>query len=603
MAQKVLSISMGSEIVKVCEVKLAGKKKVQVYNAIDLVIPEGLCEDGVIQNVDELATAILDGLEGEGFTSKKIVFTLASKRIASKEAVIPYCKENRIKEIIEVNAAEYFPIANLEDYVVSYSILETVQNESVKNYRLSVVATPIDLLDGYYELARAMGMSVVTIDYSGNSSLQLLKLQTVGSEVDAIMQMGSENTIVNIMDGQTMVMQRSVPYGRSSLMDAVKSYRLVPDSVADAILIEENIAALASESVEVADAVRALFSSINRIIEFYTSRYSDRPIEHIYMIGDILSVNGLVELFNREWDYEVQIIAALNGIEIKNHRNVSDEIAANYIANIGAVIAPMNICRKDDKQAAKDKGLPWWLLIVSVVAAAAMVGGVLFVYFAEKADKDFTQSQIDMLGDVEDLSIKCEQANSDLQKMKEWYETTKSPNESLAKFIGDLEQIQPSDVAVNRFTLSDGVFLLEGSAKNRPAVAQFLIELKKLPYVTNVRINYLTENVLDYSKVQAFEISLLLQYTSVDDENDSAEAAVDEDLDMLMIDNMDESVPYVEDGESYEDLEISDDEESFEDEDEDVDEEVDEEEGDEEDEEMDDESYEDDSDEESEEEE
>ena len=71
MAGKVLSISLGSEIVKVCEVALAGKRKVHVYNAIDLLVPEGLCEDGVIMDVDALADAIKQGLAGEGFSAKK----------------------------------------------------------------------------------------------------------------------------------------------------------------------------------------------------------------------------------------------------------------------------------------------------------------------------------------------------------------------------------------------------------------------------------------------------------------------------------------------------------------------------------------------------
>ena len=67
MAGKVLSISLGSEIVKVCEVALAGKRKVQVYNAIDLIIPEGLCEDGYILDADALASAIKDGLQEKVF--------------------------------------------------------------------------------------------------------------------------------------------------------------------------------------------------------------------------------------------------------------------------------------------------------------------------------------------------------------------------------------------------------------------------------------------------------------------------------------------------------------------------------------------------------
>ena len=75
---------------------------------------------------------------------------------------------------LEINAGEYFPITNLDNYTFNHSILEVIQNEGVKNYRLSVTATPNELIEQYYALAKAMGMSVEAIDYSGNSILQLL---------------------------------------------------------------------------------------------------------------------------------------------------------------------------------------------------------------------------------------------------------------------------------------------------------------------------------------------------------------------------------------------------------------------------------------------
>lgn len=513
MAQRVLSITLGSEIVKICEASLAGKNKVQVYNAIDLVIPEGLCEDGVIQDAEGLAKAITEGLKGEGFTSKKIVFSISSKRIASKEATIPYCKENRINDIVQINASEYFPISNLEDYIVNYSILEVVQNDSVKNYRLSVVATPKEIVADYHELAKFMGMSVVHIDYAGNALLQLLKLQTVGSEVVAILQMSGENTVVSIMNGKTMVMQRSVPYGRGVLVDAIVQSRNVPENVADLMLIEEDISDIASSNEEVADAVRSLFSSINRIIEFYSGRNHDKPIEHIYMIGDVISVNGLVDLFNREWaEHEVELIGHLHGVEIKNFKNVSYEIASNYLSNLGALIAPLNIVIQEEKSKKKKGGLPWWILIFSGVISAAMIGGVLFMYNTEKEEVDSIQRQIDAIGEVKNLESEYQEVQSELSVMQNWYDSTKSANESIAKFIDDLELVQPSSVGINQFNANAGEIRLTGTASNKSDVAQFIIELKKLPYVLSVDTDYISESIEDYMNKDTFSMTIKLDY-------------------------------------------------------------------------------------------
>ncbi len=515
MAGKVLSISLGSEIVKVCEVSLAGKRKVQVYNAIDLIIPEGLCEDGVILDAQGLADAIKQGLTGEGFSSKKIVFTITSKRIANKEAIIPYCKENRIKDIIQVNASEYFPITNLENYTFDYSILEVIQTDSTKNYRLSVTATPNDLIEQYYALAKAMGMSVETIDYSGNSILQLLKFQTAGEGVDAVFQVGAENTVVNIMNGSTMVMQRSVPYGRLALADAVISARGVSDEEADMILINEDIGGLAARYPDVADAVRSLLSSVGRILEFYRARNTEHPIERAFIIGDVTSVNGLPELINSEMDYEVEIAESLRGVEIKNRHVLSDEIVSNYLANIGAVIDPMNIAVESEGKGAgkaKSEGLPWWILIFAGVLSVAMAGGILFIYFTNKSENDILRSQINALEDVSNLQQAYEQSQADLTAIESWYETTKGANETLARFVSDLESVQPGAVAIDKFTSKDGQVTIQGSSYGKPAVAEFVIQLKALPYISDVKTEYINEEIVDYSTSDKFQMTLTLNY-------------------------------------------------------------------------------------------
>lgn len=571
MASKVLSISLGSEVVKVCEVALAGKKKVQVFNAIDLLVPEGLCEDGVIIDAEALANAIKQGLQGEGFTAKKIVFTISSKRIANKEALIPFCKENRIKDIVQINASEYFPITNLENYTIDYSILEVVTNESIKNYRLSVTATPNEIIEQYYALAKAMGMGVETIDYSGNSILQLLKLQTAGEGVDAVLQFGAESTVVNIMNGSTMVMQRSVPYGRIAIADAVCSSRGVTDEEADVILMEEDLGQLTSMYPDVADAVRSLLSSIGRILEFYRARNTEHPVERVFIIGDVTSISGLPELVNNEMDYDVEVVESLRGVEIKNHNILSDEIVANYLANIGAVLAPMNLmltqAGKKGKEKAGGGGLPWWILIVAAVAAGAMCGGILFIYFTNKNENENLLAQINAIEDMTELQNRYDQAQADVATMENWYDTTKNANETLVRFIDDLEKVQPTAVSISKFTSQAGQISIQGFSYGKPPVAEFLIQLKKLSYISDVEIEYINEDIEDYSAHDSFQITLTLNYMDpkADPDAEGEEGETVEDSDTGATEDVEEPVMDETESEEYDEGDESESDESEED--------------------------------------
>ena len=558
MASKVLSISLGSEVVKVCEVALAGKKKVQVYNAIDLLVPEGLCEDGVIIDAEALADAIKQGLQGEGFSARKIVFTISSKRIANKEAVIPFCKLNRIKDIVQINASEYFPITNLESYTIDYSILEVVTNESIKNYRLSVTATPNELIEQYYALAKAMGMSVESIDHSGNSILQLLKLQTAGEGVDAVLEFGAESTVVNIMNGSTMVMQRSVPYGRIAIADAVKSSRGITDDEADAVLMEEDLSALTSQYPDVADAVRSLLSSVGRILEFYRARNTEHPVERVFIIGDVSSINGLPELVNNEMDYDVEVVGSLRGVEIKNHKILSDEIVSNYLANIGAVLAPIGIALPQAGKKGKEKsggGLPWWILIFAAVVAAAMCGGILFVYFTSKSENENLLAQINAIEDVTELQNRYDQAQADLATMESWYDTTKGANETLPRLIEDLEKVQPSAVSISKFTSQAGQVTISGFSYGKPAAAEYLIQLKKLPYISDVKIEYLNEDIENYSAHDSFQITFTLNYADPNGEDEEGSESDDADIGVAdELEDIEEPAEEYSDGDEYEEV-------------------------------------------------
>jgi len=397
MASKILSILIGSEVVKICEVALSGRKKVNVYQAMDLELSEGLCEDGVIKDVDVLASAIKSGMANKGFSTKKVIFTLSSKRIANKEVIIPYVKEKRIREILKANAAEYFPVANIDEYILNYSILERMTTEEIRQYRLSVTATPIEIIEDYYNLAEKLKFSIESIDYSGNSILQLLRMQ-MRQEVNAILQMGSENTIVNIMNGDVLVMQRNVPYGRETIADAVRDARGVSEEMADDIIVEEELDELVSAHEPVADAVQFIVSSIGRILEFYTTRNVEKPIVRLLIIGDGASIFGIDEYLEKYLELPVTKLERLTGVENKSRGRLSPAAVTNYLSNIGAVLSPIGLTldavREEKKREAREGKLPWWVLILASIGAIIMVGVSIVFYFSAKLSCDSVQAQI-----------------------------------------------------------------------------------------------------------------------------------------------------------------------------------------------------------------
>ena len=128
---KVLSIELGQSIVKMCEVDYKSKNP-KVYSYMELETPQDAVIDCFVVRPDELAEVIVAAMGSHNIRTKKVVFTIASARIASREAFLPYVKKNKLGEMVQASAGDYFPV-DISKAKVTYQILST-QHSSI-SYR------------------------------------------------------------------------------------------------------------------------------------------------------------------------------------------------------------------------------------------------------------------------------------------------------------------------------------------------------------------------------------------------------------------------------------------------------------------------------------
>ena len=530
MAQKILSITLGTTSAKLAEIVKAGKK-IQVYSAYDIPISEGLCDDGFILDVDSLVEEIKFYISKYKIKTKKIAFSIASKRIASKEVIIPYVKEKQIKGLVEMNAADYFPVGNIEDYAISYSIIETVKTAENMQYRLNVIATPGDLLEGYTQLAKAMKCSLEIVDYAGNAILQVLKTQAHSGEVNAILQLGYENTVINIMNGNVQIMQRSVGTGLNALIATVAESVGLDEEDAAAFLEDNDISRICSAYPDVKYICDSLISSIGRIFDFYNGKSADHPITGVMFIGDATFVNGIGDILSEGLGHEAQEIFTLHNVQVKT-KQVTPEHATNFMANIGAVISPMNLKyeRKNEEDKTKEDGkLPWGLVVISVVAAVALGASTTALYLMAKSENEGLSRQLEALSAMQSIEDQLTEAQSKNQIIQDFLASTKGPNDSLLRLITDLEKVMPTGTSIDTFAMSEGSVTLSMGGRGKASVARLIEELKALKYVENIRVDYVSEveegmdkydvfnvtfDLLDVNEIEAAELENMLMEES-----------------------------------------------------------------------------------------
>ncbi len=499
MEQKLLSIYVGNEVTRVCEVVKKSASMVVVNNATEVATPTGAMDDGYLTDVPAIAEAIRGCVFGRGFSASKVIFTISSKKIANKEVVIPYVRgDKKVAAILEANSSEYFPMSTTGDFLFAHTVMETFQDVEGKKLRLTAVAAPRDLVECYYELADELRLTVEDIDYVGNSVLQLLSLQMKEGDTELVLQIEKDMTFVNVMSGKSVILQRSVPYGKNAVINSMMEIKKLTEKEAKTLLSNRDMLDRQVTEEEYAEAVRYLISSIGRIVEYHRSRNPDRIIDGIRVFGEGSAIAGIDEVLKQELGAQVTHFSTLQGIKAGSKSYLTSETALRYLANFGAVLNPigLNLNRgksKENVSRTADKIL-YAILILAVVSVVGWVVWTMVVYYGKVAERDLLNANIKAIEDVEQIALDYENSKAAYDSVVAFADSTKSNNELVLRFINDLEKILPTNMIINGFSSAEGAISFTVTAPDKESVADMIVNVRKIEYVQSFSIPNIAED-------------------------------------------------------------------------------------------------------------
>lgn len=516
MAKKQLSIYIGTNRTRICEVVRNSEKSVSLYNAIEVETPKGAVEDGYILDIPAMAEVIKTCIYGRGLTTNKVTFTIASKKIASKEVMLPFVKKERVSEIIRANANEYFPMSNIGDYVFAQSILETVQTDEGKMYRVSAIAAPRDIVMSYYDLAAELKIPVDTMDYAGNSIFQVLELQ-MDEGTCMVLQIEKDNTFVSILNGKTLVLQRAIPYGKTAVVNNLISMKRISEKDANLLLQDEGRLRAAVTDEEFTEAVRFLIGGINRVMEYHLSRNSSLVIDEIKIFGEGCQLAGITNVLQNELNIKVSKLLNFQGVVVKDGGSLNRDDLLKYISCAGAVLNPVNINipnmakKKSVSTAVSSVGISEGAMVMALLAVVfimiAVCGGFLGVYIWNDGQKNKLQKQVDSLQEAEVIANAFYAAQADYNMIQNFYLSTENANENMYRFILDLEEVMPEQVSITDFSIAEGRISMNAIGTSKEQVAELIKQMKELPYIQSVFVGSISQTYGESPQV-AFSITM-----------------------------------------------------------------------------------------------
>lgn len=525
MNNRVLSIEIGNSFTKICEIDYKVKKP-KVYKVLTVETPEGVVVDGMLQPTQEYADHLVNALGTNGIRTKKVIFTISSTRVASREVQIPNVKANKIEALVKTNANDYFPV-DLTQYEIGHYLAGGLTEEG--KLRVMALAVPKALLDSYYQLAQMCGWEVECFDYSSNSLYQILRDEKTET-VTMMIKIDENSTIVTVLSAGKVLLQRTVAYGVqdaietmiasgayavSDPMSAVERFQkktclnrvLHPGDK----LWEENAGRWEDEdagNVEVTAARQKITSSleplivgVSRVIDFYDSRNGDTPIERTYVTGLGGSFSGMSKLFTNCLERKVHTLSDMDD-KIGMSKAIRSTRPAAYISCLGAVLAPVGLI---DKSTQKAKGLTVVsgtnytfvsvaILVLGVILSIAMAVTSLTRYFGTVAENVALQARVEELQPAQTVYNEYLSAAAQYDKYKYLYEYTENPNENLVEFINELEQILPDSFYTDSFSSDQTGISMTVNVEGKAAAARTILNIRNMESIEDVQISNITDN-------------------------------------------------------------------------------------------------------------
>ena len=557
MNNRVLSIEIGNSFTKICEIDYKVKKP-KVYKVLTVETPEGVVVDGMLQPTQEYADHLVNALGTNGIRTKKVIFTISSTRVASREVQIPNVKASKIEALVKTNANDYFPV-DLTQYEIGHYLAGGLTEEG--KLRVMALAVPKALLDSYYQLAQMCGWEVECFDYSSNSLYQILRDEK-SEKVTMMIKIDENSTIVTVLSAGKVLLQRTVAYGvQDAIETMIASGAYAVNDPMSAVerfqkktclnrvlhqgdkLWEENAGRWEDEdagNVEVTAARQKITSSleplivgVSRVIDFYDSRNSDTPIERTYVTGLGGSFSGMSKLFTNCLERKVHTLSEMDD-KIGMSKAIRSTRPAAYISCLGAVLAPVGLI---DKSQQKAKGMTVVsgtnytfvsvaVLVLGVILSIAMAVTSLTRYFGTVAENVALQARVEELQPAQTVYNEYLSAAAQYDKYKYLYEYTENPNENLVEFINELEQILPSSFWTNSFSSDMEGISMSVTVEGKAAAARTILNIRNMESIEDVQISNITDTQNELGE-SAVTFSITGTYADIHADTEETESTGD----------------------------------------------------------------------------
>ncbi len=526
MADRVLTIEIGSKITKVSETDYKGSPA--VYNYFSFDTPADMVENQIISENELFKTTLEELLHRHNIRTRKVVFVISTIGIGTKEETVPVMKDARMQDFIKTNLSSFFPVDS-KDCHVAFRVNGTTAEG--KN-RVQLYAVNNNIIYSYQALALFCKLNLVDMVFSENGIAQSLReIYPKGKAVNVNVE-DDHASITIIRDGE-VALQRSIAYGLDDSIRAIQesdaygqnlTYYEAFERMCESDCIYHSFAEMADDAEgsrvkeEATEGLRYMVSNVSRILEYYQSQHQGETFDRLTFSGLGSGCKGLMKLFRNETGYAFERIESETVGKIAKNLDemifciafpaaAASAVSKGLLPKKKAFDLEQMMKQPDDNSTARK--LFAGCVIISLILIVVPVARRIIL----NGQKASLEASIASMQEAKKVNDEYQATKTKYEELLNMYDMTTTPNDAFLTLLGEMETGIPTDAVIEEMSASKESVTIYFNVPSKTVAAKTMQAFREFSSVEQVSVDALeAEEETEEDAVTSYHFTVTCYY-------------------------------------------------------------------------------------------
>lgn len=469
---------------------LIGNKN-KIYEAHTIELENGDCRDGNIRDKEGIAKLLNDYLEVNARDVKNVSFVLRGSDIITRYIEVPILKDDALRETVNFEFRQFIP--DIDGYYTNFEIVEKINTQEKKAYKILLVAATREKIDPIVEIADAIDKELEIVDILSNTLARVLKNSDhiTSEESTGVFYFGADSSTLSIIEDNILKFERNLPFGVKNIFNEVYT------EVAATALDSRQLANIFENNERLTMSFENLLVSVNNTIRYYNSEKNNKPVTNFIIICSDMIMANMEKYLEKYFELPCILIKDPSdlGLKLKFEDNFPKYIATYGLLLRGNTNKLLNLNPKVINKETKRANIDGILVRLPIIVSLGIIAiGLPFVVMNKLIARDIASIETDIARYTEIVK-----KNSDLKaennKMEYFINRIKDIENSTTKTSDILTKINsyvPKEITFMSLSFSNsGSINITGESDTYNAIPEFLANLEMSEEFRNVTISYI----------------------------------------------------------------------------------------------------------------